>query len=100
MLLAVALTLSAPDHWLSPLQLGSDHEHASAETASAAAHGRHCHGKAATCTDLPVTAISGIAALDQWLGAPVVYTPLYGLARPGALETQDAVEVLTPPPRI
>ena len=99
MALAVALMLGAPDHWAGGL-LNSTHHHGTHEQQqSTQTHTRHCHGKAATCTDLPLTGGSGIAALDRWLAAPTAFV----LAAPSAglepLLAQTSVETATPPPR-
>lgn len=33
-------------------------------------HSQHCHGNAASCSDVPLTALSGLALLAQHLAAP------------------------------
>lgn len=97
MVLAIALILGAPDHWDLGWP-GASHSHGEDEAASAAAHARHCHGDAATCTDLPLTSIGGLAALENWLGLP----PRFVAARvPASSERppDDRAEVTSPPPR-
>lgn len=76
MALAVALGITAPDHWQASNPLGQwlngSHAHP-AEVQERDSHGdeerhaRHCHGDAATCSDLPLTATGGFIALAALL---------------------------------
>jgi hypothetical protein len=100
MLLAIVLTVAAPDHWSLPIPI-LGHSHDSQEhTDGDEAHERHCHGGAATCSDVPLAAATGIAFLAAWIG--------FGLAGGGAWRRACAVsaslagrcvEVASPPPR-
>lgn len=75
MVLAVVLNVSAPDHWghipnpLDALVNGS-HTHPALPAAaheSGPEHARHCHGNAASCSDLPLTSVGGFVALAAML---------------------------------
>jgi hypothetical protein len=104
MLLAVAMMLAAPDHWaaFAPASSGHAHHHGAHATASHGErehHARHCHGDAATCSDVPLTALSGLAALAAWAAFG-----LAGTARPLPLPPTPrwrslALRVPQPPPR-
>jgi hypothetical protein len=64
-------------------------------------HAQHCHGQAATCTDLPLTAGSGLAQLSGWLTAALMVV-CAGLGRPLDEDRRLAGRspaVPTPPPR-
>lgn len=77
MALSVVLNITAPDHWriANPLGLvlaerGHEHlEHAAprGHHDDGPEHARHCHGDAATCSDLPLTATGGFIALAALL---------------------------------
>lgn len=77
MALAVALNLMAPDHWaqidITGLVGGHDHgahDHGAAAQAhrhSGDEHSRHCHGDAATCSDIPLSAVGGLVLLGAVL---------------------------------
>jgi len=99
MLLAVVLMVSAPDHW--GVSVPASHSHGADEhaQASAAGHSRHCHGDAATCSDLPVYGLSGFAALEGWASGPLRLTDA-GRAANAFLPWRSAVyEPATPPPQ-
>ncbi len=110
LLLAVLLTALAPDHWGIPMpdtgrQTEAGHTHAH-ETGSPAeselagdTHQRHCHESAATCSDVPLSSLSGLAFLAEWLDASIA--GLLSLASVAALAVLfgRAVAVDTPPPR-
>lgn len=76
MAFAVALNLVAPDHWTQidvPGLLGG-HEHGAHGHGAAAQHrdsgdehARHCHGDAATCLDIPLSAVGGLVLLGAVL---------------------------------
>ena len=70
MLLSLAMTIGAPDHWLHDIvSLGQGDHTADVSPQAEERHVQHCHGEAATCTDLPLTATSGLALLAGWLVA-------------------------------
>jgi len=67
MLLAVLLAGLAPDH-----VLGQDNHHAPGSTPSE--HSRHCHGDAASCSDVPLTTSGSVANLsDSIASVPAVF---------------------------
>jgi hypothetical protein len=100
MIVAVALMLAAPDHWgVSLPGTHSHHDGGESSTSHVANHARHCHGDAATCTDLPLTSTGGIAALQGWLTLPLVFDAGVRIAGAATHRGDPATDVLTPPPR-
>ena len=102
MLVALALTLAAPDHWLSTLALpiNAMEGHAHPESRNTAdAHSRHCHGNAASCSDVPLTTIGGLALLAAWLlGKPA---ELWRRLSPSEqCPVGHVSDVSVPPPRL
>ncbi len=110
LLLAVLLTALAPDHWGIPIpgaggesDPGHTHIHEPAAPAdpepAGDTHQRHCHESAATCSDVPLSSLSGLAFLAGWLDASIA--GLLSLASFAALAVLlgRAVAVDTPPPR-
>lgn len=102
MLLAVALMLSAPDHWPAFVSGGHAHDHGHHGTSPRQEqdhHSRHCHGDAATCSDLPLTTVFGLAALAAWL-AFGLNGPVRAVALPPGLRWRSQwLRVPHPPPR-
>jgi hypothetical protein len=99
MIAALALMLAAPDHWGRPLGARHDHGHESSSAQEAQAHARHCHGDAATCTDLPLTGVGGLAALQGWLAMPASFVPR-DRAEAVSLPADRCDDVIPPPPRL
>lgn len=77
MALSVLLNITAPDHWrianppgLALAARGHEHLDQAAPRGhhdDGPEHARHCHGDAATCSDLPLTATGGFIALAALL---------------------------------
>jgi len=84
MALAVVLGITAPDHWggiPNPLDAFMDAEHSHGftpvdEHPAGLAHGRHCHGDAANCSDLPLTSVGGFLVLAAMLAMGGVHSSL------------------------
>ncbi len=73
MLVALLPMLAAPDHWPRPAPAdAAPHPHTTTTTAAeqGAAHEQHCHGNAASCSDAPLTSLTGLALLAAWLAMP------------------------------
>ena len=105
MLLALALMLTAPDHWFVPAMQAVWDDHG--VTAAAAhphddneVHGRHCHGKAATCSDMPLTAIGGLALLAAWIGFAATSRRSFSASATWRRLAGIALDVTAPPPRV
>ncbi len=108
MLLAVATSVVAPDHWLQPwlaaahgMVVEGSHSHAHSHApGDDGHHSRHCHGDAASCSNVPLTGFSGLAllALVCAFAAPFVAGARTVVARATLRPWQEFPP--TPPPRI
>jgi hypothetical protein len=93
MLAALVTTIAAPDHW------GGNHPD-DGDSDAAAHHAQHCHGSAASCSDVPLTTIGGLA----FLAAALAVAGSHYVRRPDAAPLARLLgwnsRVPSPPPKL
>jgi hypothetical protein len=101
MLLSLLLMVASPDHWDIglPFARPGHHDGAKGPGGESEQHARHCHGDAATCSEVPLTAISGMAALTAFLAFAGPALVLAGLPAAAIAPAGWMTGVATPPPR-
>jgi len=92
MLAALFTTIAAPDHW--------GGHHADDDPDAGAQHAQHCHGSAASCSDVPLTTVGGLA----FLAAALAVAGSHYVRRPDAAPLARLLgwnsRVPSPPPKL
>ena len=75
------------------------HSHSAPESGAEEHHAQHCHSDAASCSDVPLTTLTGIALLAAWLGIAASSGVGGHVMERASAMVGRALSVESPPPR-